>query len=156
MATATMELIEVHFDRVRAHTDPEINRKIDETTVNNIRRFANASPETITLRLAELDKEWDMERLLETNASALALTGTVFGILVSKAWLAIPIVVTAFLLNHAVRGWCPPVPLLRRAGVRTRREIERERFALKLLRGDFEGLSASAPEVEEIVQLVEA
>ena len=42
-----------------------------------------------------------------------------------------------FLLQHAVQGWCPPVPFFRRRGVRTAREIEIERYALKALRGDF-------------------
>lgn len=42
---------------------------------------------------------------------------------------------------HAVQGCCPPVPLLRRLGLRTREEIERERYALKALMGDFAGLS---------------
>jgi len=45
--------------------------------------------------------------------------------------------VTAFLLQHAVQGWCPPLPVLRRLGFRTAREIEVERNALKALRGDF-------------------
>ena len=43
--------------------------------------------------------------------------------------------------RHAVKGWCPPVPLFRRLGVRTCGEIERERYALKALRGDFDGSS---------------
>jgi hypothetical protein len=40
--------------------------------------------------------------------------------------------------QHAIRGWCPPVPLFRRLGVRTQREIGREIVALKTLRGDFD------------------
>ena len=46
--------------------------------------------------------------------------------------------VTAFLFQHAVQGWCPPIAVLRRLGVRTAREIEVERIALKALRGDFD------------------
>jgi hypothetical protein len=45
-----------------------------------------------------------------------------------------------FFGQHALQGWCLPVPLLRRLGVRTQREIERERFALKALRGDFDSV----------------
>jgi hypothetical protein len=51
----------------------------------------------------------------------------------------------AFLVQHAVQGWCPPLVVLRRRGVRTRREIEEERYALKALRGDFSGLPPDAP-----------
>jgi hypothetical protein len=36
------------------------------------------------------------------------------------------------------QGWCPPVPLFRPFGVRTRQEIDAERFALKPLRGDLD------------------
>jgi hypothetical protein len=52
-------------------------------------------------------------------------------------------------MQHALQGWCPPLPLLRRLGVRTQQEIERERYALKALRGDFDavpGTSAPVPE----------
>ena len=45
--------------------------------------------------------------------------------------------VGGFLLQHAVQGWCPPVPVFRRLGVRTQTEIDEERYALKALRGDF-------------------
>ena len=87
--------------------------------------------------------------LLALGTSAtLALTGTVLGILDDRRFLAIPMVVTAFLLQHALQGWCPPLPVLRRLGVRTAREIERERTALKALRGDFariEGMEVGEP-----------
>ena len=51
-----------------------------------------------------------------------------------------PVIVCGFLLQHAIQGWCPPVPVFRRLGVRTSFEIEQERYALKSLRGDFQGL----------------
>jgi hypothetical protein len=60
---------------------------------------------------------------------------------VDRRFVAVPLVVTGFLLQHALQGWCPPLPVLRRLGVRTAREIERERTALKALRGDFDELA---------------
>jgi len=87
--------------------------------------------------IADLDDEWDIERWLETNASILALSGTLMGIFVNRKFLIVPCLVLPFLLQHAIQGWCPPVPLFRRKGVRTRREIETEKNALKALRGDF-------------------
>jgi hypothetical protein len=43
------------------------------------------------------------------------------------------------LLQHGLLGFSPLGSLVRRlAGVRTRREIDLEKFALKALRGDFE------------------
>lgn len=65
------------------------------------------------------------------------MVGTPLGAFVDRRFLAVPAVVTAFLLRHVLQGWCPPVPLLRRNGVRTAAEIDRERYAVKALRGDF-------------------
>jgi hypothetical protein len=71
------------------------------------------------------------------NASALAFAGTLLGASRDKRFLILPALVTAFLFQHAVQGWCPPVPILRRLGFRTAQEIEQERNALKMMRGDF-------------------
>jgi hypothetical protein len=92
-------------------------------------------------RLAELDAEWDIERTLEANAASVSLIGLGLGATVDRKWFALPAVVAAFLLQHALHGWCPPLPVLRRLGFRTAREIDYERYALKALRGDFEALA---------------
>jgi hypothetical protein len=52
------------------------------------------------------------------------------GAVVGRRWLWVPATVLGFLLLHATQGWCPPLPVLRAKGVRTRGEIERERIAL--------------------------
>src|SRR5205823_697834 len=90
-------------------------------------------------RLAELDREWDIERTLEANAATVCLAGLALGATVDKRLFVLPAAVAGFLLQHAVQGWCPPVPLFRRLGVRTQSEIDEERYALKALRGDFRG-----------------
>ncbi len=128
------------FDRVRAHTAPEILEEIDHQIETRIQFYATQSKGMISARLAELENEWDIERLLETNASALALTGLTLGLTVNRKWFWLTGGVLVFLLQHAVQGWSPPIPLLRRAGVRTRGEIDIEKFALKALRGDFENI----------------
>lgn len=124
-------------DHVRANTSAELNREIDAKAFERVEEFSGRSSGDITRRIEELDKEWDVERLLETNASVLALSGLVLGATVNKKWLLVPGIVLPFLLQHAVQGWCPPLPILRRLGVRTRKEIDREKYALKALRGDF-------------------
>lgn len=131
-------------DRVRAHTDSEILDRIDRGIENQIQFYATQSKAAISDRIEELEREWDIERLLETNASALAFSGVVLGLTVNKKWLLLTGGVLAFLFQHAVQGWCPPIPLLRRAGIRTRSEIDREKFALKALRGDFENVPVKA------------
>ncbi len=128
------------FDRVRRHTSPEVLEKIERQLERNIRYHGSRSEAEITTRIAELDNEWSIERYLDTNGSILALTGALLGLTVSRKWLLLSAAVGGFLLKHAVSGWCPPLPLLRRLGVRTRSELDREKFALKALRGDFKNI----------------
>jgi hypothetical protein len=98
-----------------------------------------------------------MERLLETNASALAGLGVGLAVATrSRKWIIIPGIVLPFLFQHAVQGWCPPVPLFRRLGVRTREEIDREKYALKALRGDFEEVAAGVDAAGAAVRAVRA
>jgi hypothetical protein len=129
-----METVQpIGHDQVRNVTPDQMNEKIDQKTEANIRQYTSADPATIKARIHELDKEWDMERTLELNASLLALSGVILAATVHKRWLVLPAIVTAFLAQHAIQGWCPPVPLFRMLGIRTRKEIERERHALLAL-----------------------
>lgn len=114
-------------NRVRRHTAPKVQRKIDRATRRNIARFRRSDRQG---RIKELEREWDIERVIEANAASLALAGTLLGFFVDRRFLLLPAAVTGFLLQHAVQGWCPPVPILRRLGFRTAHEIDEERFAL--------------------------
>jgi hypothetical protein len=133
--------------RVPDHTDASINEQILEGTARRVLYYSKHRPE-IDARLHQLDREWDVERVLETNASALAFLGVALGAMGDRRWLWLPGLVTAFLFQHAVQGWCPPIPVLRRLGFRTAREIELERIALKALRGDFDHASDASSALE--------
>jgi hypothetical protein len=125
-------------ERVARNTCNEVNEQIRRDMDARVGWLAGAGPVAIGQRLTELDEEWDVERCLETMAPTITLTGLVLGLGVSRKWLLLPIVVQAFFLQHALQGWCPPIPVLRRLGIRTNKEINDERVALKALRGDFE------------------
>jgi hypothetical protein len=129
-------------ERVRRHTADAINQKLQRETEQRLHYYAS-HPDEIDSRLAALGAEWDVERTLEANAASIGLAGIVLGATVHPRWFFLPAIVSAFLLQHALQGWCPPLPLLRRMGVRTQGEIEHERYALKALRGDFEGAAVS-------------
>jgi hypothetical protein len=136
-------------DRVRANTADEINRRVDRGIADSVAYYSGKSKDEIRCRIDELEREWDVERLLETNASALAFTGLLLGVMQSKKWLLLPGIVLPFLFQHAVQGWCPPVPIFRRWGVRTREEIDREKYALKALRGDFKNVASNPENAEQ-------
>jgi hypothetical protein len=140
-------------ERVPTHTAEDVNRRIRQETEYRIAYFAD-HPDEIAHRLGELDREWDIERAIEANASTLALAGVVFGVTSDRRWLALPALVSGFLLQHAIQGWCPPVPLLRRLGFRTPKEIEQERYALMALRGDFDDLRKGERKLDKVLQAV--
>src|SRR5881392_829583 len=128
-------------ERVPQHTAGHINEQIRRQTEQNVARFA-ADPAAIDRRLAELDREWDIERTLEANAVTVSLLGSALGFTVDRRFFALPVVVSGFLLQQAMQGWCPPVPLFRHLGFRTTSEIDYERYALKALRGDFRSFAS--------------
>jgi hypothetical protein len=130
-------MIAISARRVADSTSPKVNQRIRERSTECVAQQVAAGPEAIDDRLAELDAEWDVERVLETMAPTFTLAGLMLGATVNKKWLVLPALVNAFFLQHAIQGWCPPLPVLRRLGFRTVQEIENERFALKALRGDF-------------------
>ena len=120
-------------DRIRRATSEEVNYQIDAKAERNVEWYKGSSQQEIRQRIAELDAEWDIERILTLNASTLTLVGLALGIKRDRRWLVLPVGVMAFLFQHSVQGWCPPLPLFRRMGVRTRGEIDQEKFALTQL-----------------------
>ncbi|HEY8035967.1 MAG TPA: hypothetical protein VIF37_10300 [Methylobacter sp.] len=122
-------------DRVRRHTPFEINNRIDVDTDNTLKRYAGASQEELSRRIDELDRE----RALETNAATVSLRSLILSKIHNRKWMWLSTGVAAFfLLQHALQDWCPPVSMFRRFGIRTQGEIDREKYSLKVLRGDFQ------------------
>ena len=149
MLTATRE-------RVSANTAEEINQQIRQRTERNIMESIAGGPKAIVRRLEELDREWDIERMLETMAPTITLLGLTRAVTRNRKWLIVPFIVQTFFLQHALQGWCPPIPLLRRLGFRTSDEINEERYALKALRGDFQKLASRGKNLESDDRIVDA
>ena len=129
-------------DRVPQHTAAHVNQRIQQQTRENIDRAALGGTAQIERRLQELDKEWDVERALEANAASVVLIGSALGFVADRRFFALPAFVGAFLLQHALQGWCPPLPIMRRLGIRTAAEIEEERRALKAMQAQLASFHA--------------
>ena len=127
--------------RVPRHTNHAVNDRIRSQTKRNIARFRTAKPDAIDRRLRELDAEWDVERTLEANAASASLIGLTLGATVDRRWFFFPAVIAGFLLQHALQGWCPPLPVFRRLGIRTSYEIDEERYALMAIPDNTPGAS---------------
>ncbi len=143
--------------RVENNSDPRINDRIREQLRETVARYEMANPRELTYRLAELDQEWDIERYLELAFSGVVLTGLALGTLSNRKWYLFPAVAACFMVQHVTQGWCPPLVILRRLGVRTAAEINRERIAIKIVRGDFADLGVQGTgEPTSLLRAIEA
>lgn len=124
--------------RVAWNTSGKVNADIRGRTLKNMECAIDSGDLDGAIR--RMDREWDTERVLETNAACLLLLSLGLGVAKDRRWLWLTGGVAAFLLQHALQGWCPPLPVIRVLGVRTAGEIGVERTALKSLRGDFTGV----------------
>lgn len=128
--------------RVPLHTSDKINQRIHQQTEDRLVELVERRG-NIDSRLEALNFEWDVERVVEATASAAIFAGTLFGWLFNRWFFLLPIFVSATLLQYALQGWCPPLPIFRNMGIRTSNEIDTERYVLKAVRGDFDDIQSS-------------
>jgi hypothetical protein len=83
-----------------------------------------------TARLRQLDREVDQEQALQIGAAGLGFLGAILSFTVNPAFALLPAMAFATLGQYALQGWCPPVALLARLGLRSCKEIDGERYAL--------------------------
>lgn len=124
-------------ERIPINTADHVNQRLHEETERRIAYYL-AHPEQIDQRLRDLDQEWDVERMIETEAPTMTLSGIALGALLGRKWLVLPLFAQSMVLLHAVQGFYPLLPIFRRMGFRTTKEIAAERYALKAIRGDFQ------------------
>lgn len=126
-------------DRVRDHTSPAQQACIDEGTRAALDHVQQGGPAAIDARLEAIETEWDVDRALMAN---FAILGGLSATLAARdllregrvsGWAVFFATQMGFLLHHAVRGWCPPLPVFRWLGFRTQREIAAEREVLHRL-----------------------
>jgi hypothetical protein len=150
-----MATIAHNEDRVKKATPSSTNEKIEAHTWDSVAGYSNKSEPEISARIKALNNEWDIERYLGVNMSTLAMIGLALAYFVHINWLILPAIVLIFFFQHSVQGWCPPLPILRSFKIRTRKEIEQEKYALKFIRGDFDNLdSLSARKTEDLKQAI--
>jgi hypothetical protein len=123
--------------RVARNTNPNVNASIKNRTIRCLNVNRNNNNEVISARLKKLNSEWDTERILEANAAAIVVASTILGVKYNRYWFLMTGAVGLFLLQHALQGWCPPLPIIRKMGIRTAEEINNEKTVLKMMRGDF-------------------
>jgi hypothetical protein len=113
--------------------------RCDESLEEHVTRLADAGPAAIGERLAQIEEEWSVGRVAKVAAGALALGAAAAGLAGRRRTSAL-LAVTAggCLCSYLLSRRSVVGDLLCHLGFRQGNEIERERLALRALRGDFE------------------
>jgi hypothetical protein len=136
-----VERLERQVDRVRDHSAQVVNRRIVRAIEGSVERCIREGRDAVLQRLGELDREWDIDRVLMANFAVVGGAAYLVGLdryahrplfrPRRKGWLYFLGTQIAFLFTHAAVGWCPPVVVWRRLGIRTKAEIAVERTLLQ-------------------------
>lgn len=116
----------------------ENSNDTDVYTQENINHYYK-HPDHINSRLRQLEAEMSTEQIFELHDAANVTAGVLLTVLTGKKkWLILPILVAIVQSLQAMEGIRLGISLLRKYGYRTRAEIDKEKYALKALRGDFQ------------------
>lgn len=132
------------LDRVRKRTSDRLNERIDHQTARRVEEYVTRAHGDIADRVDQLEREWSVQRAFHLGTSLAGLAGIALAAVgLRRTGLGLAAGIGGFNLHYALAGWTPPILLLRRLGLRTRREIDAEKFALKSVRGDFDAVCAT-------------
>ena len=103
-------------------------------------QIADQGPAAVDKRLAELESEWTSGRMVKATTGVLLAAGLALTAWVSPWWLILVAVTGVGLLQYLFwpRSWLGG--LYWHCGFRSGSDIEDERIALRVLRGDFRHL----------------
>jgi hypothetical protein len=116
--------------KVNRNTSADINERIRKKTEDNIKDLYGKDNKDIISRIKELDYEWDTERVLEINFAGVVLITSILALTGKKGWIVLAGVASCFMIQHSIQGWCPPLPFIRKLGIRTATEIYNEKMVL--------------------------
>ena len=111
-----------------------------QTLEQRLACLADAGPQAIEARLAELDREWTAGRATKATLGVLSMVGFVLAAFFGPWWLVLPALGGILLLQYLISrtSWLGRV--FQGLGFRSGSEVDHETMALKVLRGDFREL----------------
>jgi hypothetical protein len=111
-----------------------------ETLEQRLACIADAGPQAIEDRLVQLDGEWSAGRVTKAVIGVLLVAGLALTAILNPWWLIMPAIGGLFLLQYLFSRTSWLGKFFQEAGFRTSSEIDQEKMALKVLRGDFRSL----------------
>src|SRR6478672_8050980 len=111
-----------------------------ETLEQRLACIADAGPQAIEDRLAQLESEWTAGRVTKAVIGVMIVVGLALAAFVNPWWLILPAVAGFFLLQYLFdrSSWLGKT--FHAMGFRHGSEVDQEKMALKVLRGDFRHL----------------
>ena len=107
-----------------------------DTLEQRLACLADAGPQAIDDRLAELDREWTAGRVTKAAMGVVIVCGLVLATL-NPWWLILPALGGILLLSYLFGRTSRLGKMFNQMGFRTGFEVDQEKMALKVLRGDF-------------------
>ncbi|MDQ2751550.1 MAG: hypothetical protein M3R72_00840 [Bacteroidota bacterium] len=115
----------------------ERSNKVDVYTQENINHYYR-NKNHIENRLRQLEKETSIEQIFQLHDAANVIAGVLLSVATRKQkWLILPILIAIVQSVQTATGQRLGTSLLRKYGFRTKDDIDKEKYALKALRGDF-------------------
>ncbi|MDQ3002014.1 MAG: hypothetical protein M3Y08_12240 [Fibrobacterota bacterium] len=124
----------------------EAAEKIDSEskTWDNVRFYGSLGKEGLTERIGSLEEEWDMAKFVTVSLAGMGLFGLVMGLFGSRVWRVLTWISLPLLFLYGQEKWRPSEGMLKSLGLRSRRDIDEEKYALKALRGDFQQVDSAS------------
>ncbi|HEV3436927.1 MAG TPA: hypothetical protein VG122_06190 [Gemmata sp.] len=110
-----------------------------DTLEQRLACLADAGPQAIEDRLAELDQEWTAGRMTKAAMGVVIVCGLALAAL-NPWWLILPAAGGLLLLSYLFGRTSWLGMIFHQMGYRTGFEVDQEKMALKVLRGDFRHL----------------
>lgn len=115
-------------------------RNAKGTLCERIMELAEQGPLAVNRRLTELEREWTAGRLVKAVTAAVLIAGIALGGFVHPYWLLLTTLAGGVLAQYWFFKQSSLGELFHNFGFRSGAEIEDERLALRVLRGDFRDL----------------
>lgn len=117
-----------------------------DSVKDSVRFYGSLGSQAVSDRLRALEDEPDLETVATLALAGSGVLALAFGILGSRLWKLLAWMALPLIFAHARGRLSAPGEFLRTLGLRSRKEIQEEKYALKALRGDFRDLGEAETE----------
>ena len=116
---------------------PVSSTKMEAALECRLKKVIEAGPAAITERLNELEEEWTAGRAAKATAGVFIVVGLALALTVNMYFLIMPIIGGAVMVQYIFGRKSLIGELFHAFGFRSGSEIDQEKMALRVLRGDF-------------------